>query len=252
MGGVGYIQSENEAVATIARVVENLERSGCFETLATEPDDRRRWQDHDLASMAENRLGVVVDLENLSDRSRQDLIARATVHGEGLGALHPDYFRHYWLVDDRQRVGTLAIATSLLGRSLLGISSLYVVPAARGRGHAGRALHAVHRASLAAGLSGIRLSTDWSWQTAVRFYLKHAMWVWGWKRSLDLIWRHDLPTWRSDFDRESARFVVVEEDTPRPVIVARRAGDRLEWSEAADSGIDRERALDLAAGTFAL
>src|SRR5262249_14727512 len=154
-----------------------------------------------------------------------------------------------WVRSGTERVGTIAISTVPLGRELTGVSSLYVFPASRRKGHARAALEAVHDASLAAGLSGIRLSTEWSWQPAVRFYLSCGMWIRGWKRSLDFIRCPRLPPPRVAIDGDVARFLVREADTWRTIIEARRTGARLEWAESAPR--DKRSELEfLAPGTF--
>ena len=104
--------------------------------------------------------------------------------------------------DGDKRVGTLAVATSILGSRTLRLSSLYVRPAERGHGHAKRALSEAYAAATEAGLSGIRFSTEWSWQAAVRFYLGLGAWVWGWKRSLDFVMRKELPPRFEAWDRK--------------------------------------------------
>jgi hypothetical protein len=250
---VTFLQSEIDADQAIARIARELDQSSCLRLVASDRPERELWHDHDLASMVENRLGTVVDAARLGTEERRDLLARATLDGEQPSARDVEHHRSYWIVEGREKVGTLAIATNLLGSSTLGVSSLYVAPARRSRGRAACALDAVYAASVAAGVSGIRLSTDWSWQPAVRFYLKLGLWIWGWKRSIDFVRRHDLPRWRLMLDGERARFIVSEGNAERAVIEAWRAGDRLQWFETISAEPARNDELAFyAPGTFAV
>jgi GNAT superfamily N-acetyltransferase len=244
---------QSEANTAIARIVRELDQSACLRPVSGDPAELRLWHDHDLASTAESRLGALIDPARLSEEERRDLLARATLDSEQPRARDAEYFKPYWIAQSSENAGTLAIATSLLGRSMLGVSSLYVAPAQRGRGHAARALDAVYAASLDAGLTGFRLSTDWSWQPAVRFYLKLGLWVWGWKRSLDFVRRRDLPCWRILVEGDHARFLVSEGNAERTLIEARRASDRLQWFETMSAERTSDDGLALyAPGTFAL
>jgi hypothetical protein len=235
----------------VARIVEELAESVLLEPVGEEETELSAWQQHDLASFVENRLGVTADWGGLDDEARRELIARATLPGEVLDSRRNAGIRRFWIRSDAERVGTVAFSTMLLGRELLGVSSLYVHTSRRGRGHARAALEAIYQASLAGGLSGIRLSTAWSWQRAVRAYLSYGMWVWGWKRSLDFIRRSELPPWSIALDGDVARFVVREASTWRTLIEAHRDGARLEWREPGLQG-EREELDFLAPGTFAV
>lgn len=243
--------NEQEETSIVASVVRALEQSGDFRPLSE--GDRRLWQNHDLASLVENRLAVFLDPATLGEADRERWIARSTLDGEGLGMADSRYNRAFWIVDADRRVGTLAIATSTLGGRTLRLSSLYILCRERGRGYARHALRSAYSAVVEAGLSGIRLSTEWSWQRAVRFYLGIGMWVWGWKRSLDFIWSEDLPSWRLDLEGDHAHFAVLAADVWRPLIEARRLGDRLDWIERMSSEPPGESEIPyLAPGTCAL
>lgn len=233
----------------VARAFDELERDGRFEPLSLEAADTQSWQDHDLASLVENRLGVRLDLTKLDERSRLDW-GRQVTHDRGsISSPHREYQRSFWLRHDGRRVGTIAVATTLTGASTLRVSSLYVTPSERRRGHARRALAKTYAATLVAGLSGISLSTEWSWQATLSCYLCLGFWVRGWKRSIDLIYTKDLSKWEIDANGGTARFVVGEHDRARVCIVARHIGDRLEWREETPA----ETTLPFeAAGTFAL
>lgn len=153
--------------------------------------DERLWGDCDLASLAENRLGARTDPRALTTAERDEWCRRATTE-----SLWPPsarkYERCYWLIDAGERVGTVALSTSLLGSTLLRLSSLYVFPSHRGRGIAANALRSL-RATLARHELGIKLETNWSWQLAVRFYLRLGLWVHMWKHDLAFRWDAGAP-----------------------------------------------------------
>jgi len=245
--------SEQDEASIVAGVVRALEQSGDFRPLSEDEGDRRLWQNHDLASLVENRLAVCLDPATLSEADRERWSTRVILASEGFGTVDSRYHKAFWIVDAERRVGTLAVATSTLGGSTLRLSSLYVVCPERRRGHARRALRSAYRAVCEAGLAGIRLSTEWSWQRAVRLYLGVGMWVWGWKRSIDFVWSEDLPPWRLDISGDHARFEVLTADVWRPLIEARRLGDRLDWVERTSSEPpDESEPPHLANGTCAL
>jgi GNAT superfamily N-acetyltransferase len=205
------------------------------------PADEELFGQFDLASLVENRLGVILEPEGLDDRARQRWAPRVTEDPRSLTWGGSEFARGYWIVHGGQRVGTIAVWTSCLGSEVIRVDSLFVSPRARRSGVARQALLAVHQSGMAEGLAGIRLETEWCWQGAVRFYVAIGMWVRGWKRSLDFVWRRELPAYHVEGDRDAARFVL---DDGRPPIEARREGDRLAWRE---SKVD-----PLAPGTFAL
>jgi ribosomal protein S18 acetylase RimI-like enzyme len=233
------------------RVAYELGKSALLEPVGNEETDLGAWRDYELASFVENRLGITADWGDLDDEDRRDFITRATLPGEVLDDPRNAGVRRFWIRSDAERIGTVAFSTMLLGRELLGVSSLYVHTARRGRGHARAALDAIHQASLAGGLSGIRLSTAWSWQRAVRSYLSYGMWVWGWKRSLDFIRRRELPSWSIALDGDVARFLVRGASAWRTLLEARRTGARLEWLERGPRD-ERGELNFLAPGTFAV
>jgi ribosomal protein S18 acetylase RimI-like enzyme len=246
------IESERDAHTAFQKVEEHLARYAGLLRVSADPDEQQLWLNHDLASLAENRLGLRIEPGGLTATERRELIQRASLEHEGLGRWQAESSSAYWLVHGTDRVGTVALSRSLLGHSLLGVSSLHVHSARRREGHAARALEAIFAASLAADLSGIRLSTDFSWQLAVRFYLKLGFWVRSWKRSLDFVRRKDLPPWHVTTAGDVASFIVVHENEPQVLIEARRAGRRLDWVETLRAESARGEVAWLAPGTFAL
>jgi hypothetical protein len=58
---MSFIERQSDEDEAVARIVETLAREVRLDALGSEPPARTRWLDYDLASMAENRLGVPVD-----------------------------------------------------------------------------------------------------------------------------------------------------------------------------------------------
>lgn len=216
----------------VGKALAALDRCERLVRLSRDPSETRAWQNHDLASLIENRLGVIADVDGASEEQRNAWVERVTSRGDlGLADPHSSYRVPFWIVGGGKRVGTIAVSTGAGGSGLLQVSSVRVRPQDRGQGHAWSALRKVYDAALTAQLSGIRLSTEWSWQPSVRFYLRIGMWVRSWKRALDFYWHRDVPPWRLEHDGELARFVVVLDGIPRTLIRARRNDERLEWVE---------------------
>jgi GNAT superfamily N-acetyltransferase len=151
--------------------------------------DAQRWMDCDLASFAEHRCDEIVDPSTLDETRRSDLSRRALAPDEDLADPRTDgsWLARFWIVDGTERLGTLAIARGSYWR-FAPVSSLYVFPAARGRGIAYRALRSLQELAPRAGLQGIRLGTFWAWQANVRRYVyRYGMWAYSFKRSIDFV-----------------------------------------------------------------
>jgi GNAT superfamily N-acetyltransferase len=198
------------------------------------------WSDCDLASLAENRLGDATDPRTLGDRQRTEW--RARVCTEGLSAPSERQMDAcFWLLEEGERVGTLALSRGAVGNSLLRLSSLYVLPTHRGCGVATRALERM-RSVLGSWRYGIRLETCWPWQAAVRFYLRRGFWVRMWKRDLEFQWRFDAPPAIVQVDNGCAS-VAVDLEGERVVLAkAERDGDELSFEEASVPADPRIRA----------
>lgn len=214
--------------------------------------EKRSWQNHDLASLAEYRLGIDVDPLLVAESERGLLIRKATDVGR-LEEIYGGYWIPYWIQVNEQAVGTVALATTSCSTTL-SISSLHIRRPYRRSGHAHRLLTVLNDAAQRAGLSGIELGTSWCWQSAVRLYVRAAMWVRMWKRDLSLVLRKDLPRWSVYEKDEEAHFCLhVEEGRPPlTLITARRDGARLDWSEHRVSVASDSEIPWIAPGTFAL
>jgi GNAT superfamily N-acetyltransferase len=205
---------------------------GVIEPLSRDPAETRLWLDCELASLVENRFFDPIDPLAMTPELRAAWEPRAT-SGEPLSSPHGhDWYRvPFWMRDGIERAGTIALATSLMGPQLVTVSSLYTMPGRRRRGIAKQVLDRAHAAVTAAGYRGLRVPAYWSWQPAVRFYLGLGMWIANWKHSLVFCRRNDLPEHRIEIGETEARFSIVKDGEAVPLIEAKRAGDRLVWTE---------------------
>lgn len=196
--------------------------------------EERRFALWDLASLVEGGLGEVVDPDALTPRAERGWREQLGESGREWpgGEL---YRRRYWIVGERDAVaGTVAVDNWTKGPSQLAVSSLYLRPHARGRGLAAAALDEVYAAATAEGLPGFRLEAHWSWQPAVRYYLRRGLWVVGWKRSLSFARMPQLSLHR--VREEDGRLLLLVADRQRgwvPILAAGQEGRWLRLDETA-------------------
>ncbi|MEU6234228.1 GNAT family N-acetyltransferase [Kitasatospora sp. NPDC047058] len=240
-----------------AAVERAQERLGAAAGLrAVEAGDGRRFALWDVASRAEGELAERVDPEALDAESERALRRRL---GES-GREWPDgelYRRRYWVLGERgEPVGTIAVDNWTKGPGQLAVSSVYLRPAARGRGLACAALDAVYRAATAEGLPGYRLEAHWSWQHAVRYYLRRGLWVVSWKHALGLARMPQLPPYR--VAEEGGRLVLLLADGPHgwvPLLSAGHDGPDGRWLRLDETAAYRQSegwVRDFARSTLAL
>lgn len=216
----------------VARVHERLVAQGVVAPVALGGQEELRWHDCDLASLAENRLGERADPRTLDEARRQDWLARATSEERLWQPRMRPYEVGYWLLEDGARIGTIALASTSLGNTLLNIASFYLFPSERGRGAGRRALTRV-RDALAEDGMGIRLDTCWTWQPAVHFYIRLGMWVYMWKRELCFRWSKGEPPPLLEVHDDEATLSVELAGRRTTLCRARRDGDRLLWEDVA-------------------
>lgn len=213
--------SDGDALQAVFR---RLVQAGRLAPVAGE-DDERLFADCDLAALAENRLGERADPRVEGDARRTFWQARAT--DERVIAPSERYYqRCFWMLDEGERAGTIAIANETFGSTLVHVASLYVLPDHRGRGTARATLTALRDALGAHGL-GLRLDTSWCWQPAVSLYLRMGMWVHMWKRELTFRWSAAEPAPILDVGERRATFSIVIDGSPKQILEASRRGDRL-------------------------
>lgn len=229
---------EDQEVAFEA-MIRPLVADGVLAPIADRDADARLWMDSDLCSFVENRCHHRMEPTSVTPGDRETWTRRALAADDRLwDPRRSQYTAAFWLLDHGVRAGTLALSKPMAMYRLLPVSSLSVFPAHRGTGVAYRALRAVDRAVVAAGLSGIRVGTYWTWQTAVRRYLlRYGMWAWSFKRSIDFIWA-DLPPHRIAIDEHGARFAIEHGGRHIELLTAARDGELLIWNEAREMASD--------------
>src|SRR5688500_10161037 len=245
----------HEADEHVLEAHQLLIQRGVIEPLADDDLDVSRWLSWELASLVEGHFHYEVDFDHAGAAVRRKWERRLAHAGDRLRDPRSDKFRRvYWLLLDGERVGTIGIASLRLARSDVEISSLYVLPAFRGREIATRAVAAVYDAVVASGADGLRLETSWCWHRAVRFYLRLGFWLGNWKHALQFVRSKQLCPYRVDVADTYARFAVRPEAAWSTWIEANHAGSLLGWNElATSSSEDSLRALrHIATSTFAL
>jgi GNAT superfamily N-acetyltransferase len=237
--------------STIEGCCRQLVAEKVIEPLSTDEEETRKWNRCELASLIEGHFHVQLDVARLSEDERLAYECRVTYNGRPLVSPHGEYRRPFWLLADGRRVGTIAIDNMIFGINLVSISSLYVEPTMWRRNIARRALEAVFRAALANDGGGIRLDTNWTWQSAVRFYARIGMWVWMWKHDLVFTWQPEFPRYRVEIGESEARFLIEQDGQWRAVVTAQNLGDRLGWNS---ENLPREpiEMSHCVPGTFAL
>jgi GNAT superfamily N-acetyltransferase len=220
-----------EQDAKLEVVERKLLEDHVLEPLARDAEDTRQWLDWQLASLVEGFHHEQIDVVSLSADERTSWERRATERGKGQYTPHSPYAKPYWLLDAGVRVGTIALDRPFPNAQLLGISDLYVRPSRRRCGIASRALRCTHEGAIAAGFSGLRIPTNWSWQPAVRFYTQLGYWILHWKDSLLFTSRRTRPRYRVEFAGRAASFSIERDGTWRTILEAKNDGERLGWTE---------------------
>lgn len=218
------------AVRVSQTLHEELLRSGVVGRVALDTPEEQRWLDCDLASLAEHRLGATTSPLALSDALRRAWQSRATLERPMRLAQRGPHERCYWLLEDGERKGTIALGNDAQRGPRLHLASFYVFPPLRGQGVGQRAMARL-RTCFARHELGIHLDTSWTWQRTVRFYLGVGMWIQQWKRDLVFCWDQRTPDPHLEVGDDEARLFVLHEGSERTLIRARRRGDALDLDE---------------------
>lgn len=212
--------------ALFARIHGELVADGVLIPLAFGGADEQSWSDCDLASFAEGRLGDLTDPRVLDATTRAAWSSTALDEQPRPPSARTSWQRSFWIADAGARVGTLALAASGFHSGTMSLSSLYVFPDHRRRGHAKRIVRAVCARCAAHG-QGVVLDTYWTWQRAVRLYLDLGFWLRHWKRELYFEWIFDLPRPRLAISDRDASISILDEGKSIVLARAHRDGDRL-------------------------
>lgn len=208
----------------VGRVHEALVTGRVLVPVKRGREEQRLWADCELASFAENRLGEFGDPFTADPRARE----RWTTACPEASLLHPrkrEYQACYWIVRQGERAGTLALGRSCFG-DFVHAYSLYLRPPYRGKGIMADTLRRVF-AELAAQDLGLRLEVDWTWQNAVRFYLRRGLWLRSWKHALAFVWRPGRPAPILSVGDDAASVAARLEGKTIVLARAQRRGDRL-------------------------
>lgn len=229
--GVVDWEEVDEQERALERGCRRLVAGGTLVRLGRRSDEWRLFSDFDLASFAENRLGEVLDPTSLDSPTRSRWTRDALRHRLPTRKERKDW-GCYWIVREGVRVGTFALSRFCLGGSAC-VSSVYLRPSYRGAGIMTALLDAV-RAVLGAQHLGLRLEASWTWQRAVRFYLRCGFWLRSWKHDLDFIRGPDTPAPVVDVGEREASVSV---DAGSEILVLARARrDEARLLEHGDAG----------------
>jgi hypothetical protein len=200
-------------------------------------DDEHLFLSCDLASLAENRLGIQANPWMLRDAERLEMIETST-DGPLIRPSERISERCFWLTSwrngdarDPLRVGTIAVSVWGLGMHSVCVSSLYVFPEFRRGGVAREVLDAL-RVGLGRHQFAMRVDADWCWQRSLSWYMCMGAWVRSWKRDLALIWYADALAPEVEVGSTEARLAVTVDGKRHVLIMGERHGDRLRIVES--------------------
>ena len=225
-----------------AALRSGLLEPGWLEPVGKDTESNRRWHAFDLISMIEGCFGEVLSPDTL-DRDSWALWVGRTGNRfmfpsyELAGCARKDPYEskgRYWLIHDGQRVGTIKLDLLLGSGVWLPVHGLYVGPQARRCGVASRVLQAAAVAAEHAGLAGIKLGTNWTWQKSLRFYLNRGFWVWSWTYDICLIFAPRWPRWKLSIEGDEASFAVSEGQNFHVILRAMRNGSSLHFETLPD------------------
>ncbi|MCK6570240.1 GNAT family N-acetyltransferase [Myxococcota bacterium] len=212
----------------LSPIHERLVRRGVIAAVDTGSTvEMERFVDCELAAMAEYRLGDGTDPRSVDPWRRADWTERAALGALPLPAERPGE-RCFWLTCDGRRIGTVCLGLRRRARPDMYLGSFYLFPDERGRGRAHASLRSMLFAAATQGI-GLRLTTQWTWGPAVRFWLREGFWLLHWKRSLCLTRRLDTPAPVFTTSGRTASLSVLREGELVPLMRAWQRAGRLCW-----------------------
>lgn len=198
-------------------------------------DEVERWRGLELSIFIENReMESPNPLEFTQEDQKNWAEKVLTVEERALfvSEKHWKFYKHYWVGKVENPLGIFSISLSASSYSCLPVWSLYILPEYRKRGIAEQVLGVLQDAALLFGFQGIRLTSDWTWQVPVRFYLKKKFWLHNWKHDLVFVKMKDMPKHRIVKQKEHLRFDLEEKRWWKPLLIAKRQEDDwLSWKE---------------------
>jgi GNAT superfamily N-acetyltransferase len=224
-----------ERLGAVARARAALVTQGLARGVASARADTDYFLAAEVAAVLEHCRGRVLDPATLDPA---DVAALRAEDPSALSELEP-VPREGALVlcEGDARIGTVCFDDFEGLSPYAQISSLYVAPAWRARGVASQLLDGL-AALLSPPYAGLSLTTYWSWQPAVRFYLRHGCTVRQWKHGLVFLWRGEDVRWRVDFRGDVATFTWHRESESPRTWTARRRDGWLDWTEPTPFDID--------------
>lgn len=210
-----------DACSTLA---DRLLQLPALQPLAAE--DVEQYGLYELADAVAVRCGGSVDPNELTDAEARALWTKRALNGEAMSEPFVAGRLPYWIVDNGERIGTIAFAALPSQIPSLEISSVFVRPRFRRRGWASRILKMLKEAAFEVGFRRAVLQVEWNNQDALQFYCAQGMWVAGWKNAIELYFAKDQAGWQIEVDANEARFKV----RGRVAAVAHKHGGHLDWS----------------------
>ncbi|MEX2609068.1 MAG: GNAT family N-acetyltransferase [Gemmatimonadota bacterium] len=208
--------------------------------------EERRWMDCNLASYAENRLGQVADPLRLDEQTRTRWTA-TVLEGRLPRPREHRFISCYWIMRGGEVAGTLALARTCLG-PCVNAYSVYVRPSCRGGGIMAATLRTVRQELEAHGI-GLAFEVNWTWNAAVRYYLRNGFWLRSWKHALNFVWIPGTPPPRIMVGAREASLAMEQEGGTTVLARARRGGGRLLRFARPAGLLGANQALDLRAPT---
>ncbi len=231
------------AKAMTEAVHRELVAPGLLAPVADEDAEHRRYAAIGLVSLVELCAGERLEPEKFNRESWsrwqkrfsdkyviEDFEERGERHAEG----------RYWILRDGEPVGTITLPPAIGWPPFQSVEGLYMQPEHRRSGLTGAVLDRVSAAAFHVGYLGTKLSTEWTWPNALRFYLARGFWVWNWKHAITLATFPSWPKWRTSFDGASMSFSLLGDAEPDTIYRAKRRSDILEL-EIRDEHLDIEQ-----------
>jgi ribosomal protein S18 acetylase RimI-like enzyme len=195
----------------------------------------------ELADAISVRCAAHIEPDALQDPQLRERWLQRALQGEALSEPFTANRHPYWIVDDGERIGTIAFAAAPAASApTIEISSVYVLPKHRRKGWGSRALQTLRDAAFDCGFRRATLQVEWNNQDALRFYCAQGMWVAGWKNAIELYFSKDQPRWHVELQANEALFKV----KGRVAGVALNQGHYLDWSAKKTSENPLKRPLE--------